>query len=61
MEKIALVLWLVLFPLACTLEKYIHLKIRGIKKEEPHDDNFYGAVALVQMVIFITVPIYLFY
>ena len=59
MEKITLIAWLILFPLATTIEKWFSIKIGEMIKRE-NKEPVAQCVAIIQLLVFVAVALYLF-
>lgn len=57
MKDIALVLWLVLWPVACGVIALIEVKKRKITGEHYPSINDRGATALIELIVWIVVAI----
>lgn len=57
MKEIALVLWLVLWPLSCAIGHFYSAKTNAIKGERQLSQSESGFVALIEFIIWIVVAI----
>lgn len=55
MANLTLVLWLVLFPLGCAIEKYLNVKRNEIAEHEQPSQISFGIVALIEAIIWVYV------
>mgnify|MGYP001392290298 CR=1 FL=1 len=58
MNIISLILWLILFPLATTINRYFYLKSKQMRKDEVSDDVLHKT-DIVEFFVFIIIVIYL--
>lgn len=56
MENLCFVLWMVLFPLGCSIEKYIYRELCGNK---PTDEEK-GFAALIEIIVWVSVGVLLY-
>jgi hypothetical protein len=59
MKELTIIIWLILFPLATTLDNFISEKTRKIRKEEKRRDINLQNQALIEVIVFVSVLIYL--
>ena len=59
MENISFVIWVMFFPLVCSIDSYLSTKRRVIAKEEMPSKSVLGKTALIQIIIWIAIAIYL--
>ena len=55
MANLTLVLWLVLFPLGCSIEKYLLVKRNARAGHEQPSELSFGIVALIEAIIWVYV------
>lgn len=55
MENLDFVLWVCLWPLACTLDRYLHTKIRTMTGEQEPSEEARAFMALFSIIIWIAV------
>jgi len=58
MNTISLILWLILFPLATTINRYFYIKVKQMRNDEVFDDILHKT-DIVEFFVFIIVLIYL--
>lgn len=60
MEHISFILWVCLFPIACTIDSYWSEKKRLMIGEEKPSKSIQGFTALINLILWVVVAILLF-